>query len=168
MQHNMALSIRKSPIICLLVSLKKILVGRLTYSKDWIGTPLKLENGEEYHIFRHITSLLPNQGVQGSVFIVRFMFARLSQKANIFVSQFPMLFITGFPGFRRKMYAVNIKNGYWLGLYEWESKQALEDYKRSFVLKVMNKRAINGSVSYREFENHGLIDYLKQHQNALF
>jgi hypothetical protein len=123
-----------------------------------------MEDGEEYQIFRHIKSVQQSHDELGSAFIVNFKFARLSQNANRFVSQFPMLLITGFPGFRTKMYAVNTQNGYWLGLYQWESKQELEDYKQSFVLHVMNRRAIDGSVTYREFDRCRLTDYIEEHK----
>ena len=158
--------VRKNPIICLLLSLGRLFVGRLRYSKEYVGITIKMENGEEYQIFRHIKSIHQNNDDQGSVFIVSFKFARLSQKANKFVSQFPMLLITGFPGFRTKMYAMNEENGYWLGMYQWESKRALEEYKRSFVLKVMNRRAIDGTVTYQEFERHLLTDYIDTHKIA--
>jgi hypothetical protein len=164
----MIISIRKSPSVCLPVSLGRLLVRRLTYSRDWIGTTLKMENGDEYHIFRHITCLSRSQVEHGSVFIMRFKFARLSHKTNKFVSQFPMLLITGFPGFRTETYAVNTENGYWLGLYQWESKRALEDYKQSFVLQVMNRRAIDDSVTYREFDRSHLIDYLEEYKLEKF
>lgn len=120
-----------------------------------------MENGEEYQIFRHIKSVHQNNDHGGSVFIVSFKFAGLSFKANKFVSQFPMLLITGFPGFQTKIYAVNEENGYWLGMYQWESKRALEEYKKSSVLKVMNRRAMDGSVKYREFDTHLLINYIE-------
>ena len=160
----MAMSVRKNPFVCLLLSLGKLLVGRLKYSKEYVGTTLKMENDEEYHIFRHIRAVSQSYDEQGSVFIVNFKFARLSQSANRFVSQFPMLLITGFPGFRVKMYAVNQENGYWLGIYQWESKHALDAYKQSFVLHIMNNRAIDGSVTYHELDHYRLTDYIEEHK----
>ena len=160
----MAISIQNNPMVCLLLSLVRLLSRRLKYSKEYVGTTLKMENGEKYHIFRHIRSVLPSHDEQGSVFIVNFKFARLSQKVNRFVSQVPMLLITGFPGFRVKMYAVNQENGYWLGIYQWESKHALDAYKQSLVLRIMNCRAIDGSVTYRTFDNYCLTDYIDKHK----
>ncbi len=160
----MATRIRKNPVLCLLLSLERLLVGRLTFSKEYVGTTIAMENGEVYQIFRHVNSTSQNSAEQNSVLIVRFKFAKLSYSANKFVSQFPMLLITGFPGFQAKIYAVNPHNGYWLGLYQWESKQALEDYKQSLVLQVMNRRAIEGSVTYREFERRLLTDYIEENK----
>jgi len=73
-----------------------------------------------------------------------------------------MLLIAGFPGFMEKMYAVNSSNGYWQGMYQWESGQALEEYKRSFVFKMMNRRAQEGSVSLLEINSHMLTDYINK------
>jgi hypothetical protein len=160
----MAMRVRKNSVVCLLLSLGRLLVGKLKYCEEYVGTTLEIENGEKYHIFRHIRSVPQSHDEQGSVFIVRFKFARLSQNANRFVSQFPMLLITGFPGFRAKMYAVNRENGYWLGIYQWESKHALDAYKQSFVLRLMNSRAINGSVTYRELDHYRLTVYIEEHK----
>ena len=99
---NMIMSVRKNPIICLLLSLGRLLVGKLTYSKEYVGTPITMNNGEEYHIFRHITSLPQHHDEQGSLLIVRFKFARLSQKVNTFVSQFPCFSLRGFQDSERK------------------------------------------------------------------
>lgn len=160
----MVMSIRKNPFVCLLISLGRLLIGKVKYSSDYVGTTVKLENGETYKIFRHIRSMPQSNNKQGSVFIVNFIFARLSQNANRLVSQLPMLLITGFPGFRVKMYAVNKENGYWLGIYQWESKQALDAYKRSFVLRIMNCRASEGSVTYHELDQYSLTDYIEEHK----
>jgi hypothetical protein len=160
----MAMNVRKNPFVCLLLSLGRVLIGRLIYSNDYVGTTLKIENGEVYRIFRHIKSVPQSHDKQGSVFIVNFKFARLSQKTNRFVSQLPMLLITGFPGFRVKMYAVNHENGYWLGIYQWESKHALDAYKQSLVLRLMNSRAREGSVTYQELDHYRLTDYIEEHK----
>lgn len=160
----MVKSVRKNPFVCLLVSLLRLIVGRLKYSNEYVGTTLKMEKGEEYQIFRHIRSVPQSRDEKGSLLIINFKFARLSQKTNRFVSQFPMLLITGFPGFRVKMYAVNQENGYWLGLYQWESKHALDAYKKTLVLRVMNRRAREGSVTYTEVDDCGLFDYIEEHK----
>ncbi len=73
-----------------------------------------------------------------------------------------MLLITGFPGFREKIYAVNFETGYWQGMYQWESNKALEEYKKSFVLKMMNKRALSDTVKYVELHKRILIDYIEK------
>ncbi len=58
------------------------------------------------------------------------------------------------------MYGVNKRNGYWQGMYQWQTTQALEEYKKSLVFKMMNKRAIKSTLSSRESEYQSLIDYI--------
>ena len=88
-----------------------------------------MEDDQEYVIFRHITASTSIGSETDTIFIVSFKFARLSHKANKIASIIPMLLITGFPGFRTKMYAVNNETGYWQGMYQWKSEQALAEYK---------------------------------------
>jgi len=120
-----------------------------------------VKDGQEYDIFRHITDSARNKSKIGTIFIVSFKFARLSHKANKIASIIPMLLITGFPGFNTKIYAVNYETGYWQGLYQWESKQALEEYKRSFVFRMMNKRTISNSLSSIEIINQKLTYFIE-------
>jgi hypothetical protein len=62
------------------------------------------------------------------------------------------------------MYAVNHENGSWLGIYQWESKHTLDAYKLSLVLRIMNSRAIEGSVTYQELDHYRLTDYIEEHK----
>ena len=84
----MSSRLRKNPFVCLIVSLLRLLIGRLRLSKQYLGNSLINSNPK-------------------CVFIVSFKFSRLSQKANKIASIIPMLLITGFPGFETKIYAVN-------------------------------------------------------------
>jgi hypothetical protein len=47
-------------------------------------------------------------------------------------------------------------------MYQWKSKQALEGYKRSFVFRMMNKRAKKGTVSSIEIDNQHLNNYIEK------
>ena len=160
----MAKKFRKSPLVCLGISLGRLLLGRLRYSKQYLGNSVKMEDGREFTIFRHITTYPLKEREKTTVFIVSFKFARLSHKVNKIASIIPMLLITGFPGFNTKMYAVNNETGYWQGMYQWKSKQALKEYKKSFVYKMMNKRAIKGTLSSMEFDNQQLIEYIEKNK----
>ena len=160
----MATQIRKSPPVCLVISILRLMVGRLRLSKTYAGQTTKAEDGQEYTVFRHIR-IHPDQEVASPVtFLVRFKFSRLSHKANKIASVIPMLLITGYPGFHIKMYGVNSANGYWQGMYQWESKQALDKYKESFVFRMMNKRAIKSSISSFELYNQPLLSYFEKHK----
>jgi hypothetical protein len=145
-----------------MISLVKLLFRRLRTSSLYVGKTIQMENGDKYEIYRHIKSNHKITGDQELIFIVSFKFARFSHKINKKLSIIPMLLITGFPGFRAKMYAVNKKTGYWRGMYQWESNKALEEYKKSFVLSMMNKRALSDTVKYDELHKHILNDYIEK------
>ncbi|WP_167619485.1 hypothetical protein [Maribellus sediminis] len=158
----MATKFRKSPPLCLFISIGRLLAGKLKLSKQYLKDTVKMEDGQEFIIFRHITDYPVKNIEQAVTFIVRFKFARLSHNANRFASIIPMLLITGFPGFQTKMYAVNKNNGYWQGMYQWESMENLEEYKNSFVFKVMNKRANPESIKSTHYENKSLYTFIKE------
>jgi hypothetical protein len=124
-----------------------------------------MDNGEEYTIFRHITTQSLKAQKTATTFIVRFKFARLSHKANKIASVIPMLLITGFPGFQTKMYAVNKKNGFWQGMYQWKTQKHLEEYLNSFVYKMMNKRALKETISCKGYGNQLLLNLINNLSN---
>ena len=161
----MAKKFRKSPPVCLGISLVRLLLGKMRYSKQYLGQTVKIGDGQEFVIFRHITVSTRNRNENDIIFIVCFKFARLSHKANKIASIIPMLLITGFPGFNTKIYAVNVGNGYWQGMYQWKSKKHLEEYKNSFVYKMMNKRAITDTIRSNEFSNKKLTDFIEDYRN---
>lgn len=156
----MATQLRKSPPVCFWISISRLILGKLRLSKKYVGEAVKMEDGQEFTIFRHITRFRVQVSSTTTVFIVSFKFSRLSHQANKIASILPMLLITGFPGFDIKMYGVNNTNGYWQGMYQWQTKQALEEYKKSFVFRIMNKRAIRDSLSSRELEDQNLTDFI--------
>jgi len=160
----MASLIRKSPPVCLGISIMRLMAGRLQLSKTYAGQTIIMEGEQEYEVFRHIRIHPDREAASPVTFLVRFKFSRLSHKANKIASVIPMLLITGFPGFHIKMYGVNRANGYWQGMYQWESKQALNEYKASFVFRMMNKRAIKSSISSFELYNQPLLSYFEKHK----
>jgi hypothetical protein len=123
---------------------------------------IEMDDDSKFEIFRHITKKKFSFNSKYTMFIVSFKFSHLSHKANKLASIVPMLLITGFPGFVKKIYAVNHKNGYWQGMYQWESLENLEEYKTSFVFKVMNKRAIPESIKSIHYENKSLDTFIKE------
>lgn len=156
--------IRKIPLVCLCISIGRLLSGKLKLSKGYLNAAVKMKDGQEFIIFRHITDYPVTDTGQAVTYIVRFKFRRLSHLANKFASIIPMLLISGFPGFQTKMYAVNKENGYWQGMYQWKTRKHLEEYLESFVYKMMNKRAIQESISSWEYHNQKLINYIDKHK----
>jgi hypothetical protein len=156
--------IRKTPVVCLTISIVKLLFGRIRLTKNYLQNIIQMNDESKLVIFRHITSYPLIQADGECVFIVSFKFAHLSHKANKLTSIFPMLMIAGFPGFIAKIYAVNQDDGYWQGMYQWKSVENLEDYKKSFVFKMMNKRAITDSITSMEIMNKSLIEFIEAHK----
>ena len=153
--------IRKLPPVCLIISIIRLLTGRLRISKKYIDNSIRMENGKIFVIFRHITIHPLARDNDGCVFIVSFKFARLSHKLNKLTSIIPMLLISGYPGFVAKIYAVNPNDGFWQGMYQWKSIGHLEEYKRSFVFKMMNKRAIPETKNEFELPGLKLTDFIE-------
>jgi len=162
----MIYKLRKNPLICLFISLIGLLTGRLRISKQYLDKSIKMKNRDKFKIFRHITVSSLNKTNNECIFIVSFKFAQLSHNANKLASIIPMLLITGFPGFVTKIYAVNPDNGYWQGMYQWKSMKYLEDYKKSFVFNMMNKRAISKTIKSTVLKNQKLADFIED--NCLF
>ena len=157
----MPASFRKIPPVCLGISIVRLIFGRLRLPKTYVGHIIRMEDGEQYSVFRHI-HIYPEKDADAPVtFIVRFKFSRFSHNANRIISIIPMLLITGFPGFQTKMYGVNMENGYWQGMYQWKSEQALEDYMQSFVYRMMNRRAVDDSINSKKFPRMKLLSFVE-------
>jgi len=123
-----------------------------------------MDEGEMFQIFRQI-SVYPEKETDSPItFIVQFKFSQLSHRANKIISIIPMLGISGYPGFQAKTYCVNRGTGYWMGIYQWESHEALEEYKRSFVFRMMNRRAREGTVTTLELTHKRLQDFIEAHK----
>ena len=155
--------IRDLPPACLFKAIFKLLMGRLKLAEEYKGIEIKMEDGSVFKIFRNITLSSLTDDPKNCLFIVSFKFSRLSHKANRIVSVLPMLLIAGFPGFVQKMYAVNPENGYWQGMYQWKTAGHLARYKKSFVYKMMNKRAVPESVNSFELPGQHLREFVNKH-----
>lgn len=166
--------LRQLPPVCILVSLAKLLTGRLRLSRLYVGNDIHMENGDGFRVFRNIIRMRYNMtrdlhwSDHSCVFAVTFKFARLSHRANKIASVIPMLVIAGYPGFQQKIYAVNPENGYWQGMYQWESPAHLEDYKKSFIYRMMNKRAVAESIQTLQWKDQTLCNFILLHTDKQF
>ena len=141
------------------------LLWKIHFPKDFLGKSVLMDDGQKFTIFRHMTL---NSGIDYSdhsmtVFRVRFKFAKLSQKANKLTSLIPIFLIVSFPGFREKIWMINEDTDYWQGIYQWESEDAVEKYRKSFVLGVMNNRSVPDSISSEVIPDTDLSDYIIRH-----
>ncbi|MFC2076534.1 YdhR family protein [candidate division KSB1 bacterium] len=158
----MSSRIRRTPIVSLIMTDIYCLLGRVRRSKEFYGREIMMEDGRKFKIFRQINLKTGKSKKDSSpaILIVRFKFARFSQKTNRRLSLIPIPMIVGFPGFRTKVWMADEDTGYWQGLYEFESEDTLEEYKKSFVLGIMNRRAVKDSISYRTIKHSRVSEYL--------
>jgi len=152
--------VRHFPLVCLVVAVVQTLLGRLRLHHQYVGRALEMDDGRRFRVFRHL-SLRSNGGVAPAILVVRFKFKRFSQRVNQLLSLFPIPLTGGFPGFRHKLWMVDEETGDWQGVYEWESAEAVELDRRSFVLGVMNRRADPESISFTVVPKTRLADYLE-------
>jgi hypothetical protein len=153
---------RRLPPVCLSIAIARLLTGKLRLSRQYVGTQILTENDKVFRIFRNIRIRQEETNDGNIVFVVQFKFARLSHRANKLASFIPMLIIAGHPGFIQKIYAADHDSGRWQGMYQWKSREYLEQYKRSFVYRMMNKRAVKSSIMSFDLENTRLIDYIEK------
>lgn len=157
--------VRILPPVCLSVAILELLTGKLRLSREFVGCETINDDGQVFTVFRQIKKRKAVISDDLATFVVRFKFARLSHRANKLASIIPMLLIAGFPGFVQKLYAVNKETGYWQGMYEWRSADHLEIYKTSFVYRIMNKRAIKGTVQTHSTSNSHLLPQIHLPEN---
>jgi hypothetical protein len=144
-----------------------LIISKLQFPPNYNNKVVRAEDGKEFTIFRHMHLKSSSQQEAESIFIVRFKFKKFSHNTNIRLSRIPILLIAGFPGFRDKLWMIDWKTDYWQGIYQWKNLEAIENYKKSFVLGMMNKRAINKSISYEIIKNKNIDDYLKNSMREL-
>ena len=138
-----------------------LIISKLQFPSTYTNKIVRTDDGKEFKIFRHMHLKSSNRSENGSIFIVRFKFKKFSHNSNIRLSRIPILLIAGFPGFRDKLWMIDWKTDYWQGLYQWENVETIEEYKKSFVLGMMNKRAIDKSISYEIIKDKKIDDYLQ-------
>ena len=138
-----------------------LFISKLHFPSNYNNKIIRMDDGTEFKIFRHMRLKSSIQSENSAIFIVRFKFKKFSHQANIRLSRIPILLIAGFPGFRDKLWMIDWKTGYWQGMYQWEAVEAIEEYKKSFVLGMMNKRADTHPISYNILRDKNIDDYLQ-------
>ena len=140
----------------------RIFSGRIHFSRKYMGKILSMEDGKEYQVIRD-HKVDPKKGAEENVavFKVRFKFSGLPVRVNKRLSVIPAPFLMAKPGYREKIWIVS-DDGYIHGLYQWASKEHAETYPRSFVFKLMTKRAAKGSVTYEVIPDTSLLKYIEK------
>ncbi len=154
---NMKNNLQRGPFASIICAIYFMLQRRIHFLNEHLGE--MVDGGEEFVIFRHMI-LDPDKGQPekpGAIFRVRFKFSGMSPRMNMKASLIPIPFIVAQPGFRSKKWALKEKTGEFQGIYEWDSVASAENYRTSFPLKLMKKRAVPESLSFdiREISHTG-------------
>ena len=116
-----------------------------------------------FRVFRQLTHEVDaGDGTRADrpvILVVRFRFARLSERWNRRLSLLPIPVIGGSPGFRHKLW-MSDDRGWWQGVYEWESARAAAAYRASAVFLTMERRAAPGTLSTAILVDQGLDEWL--------
>lgn len=140
----------------------RLFSGRVRFSKEYSRKTLLMEDGKKFQVIRDL-KVDPKKKLDRSaaVFKVRFKFSGLPLFVNKRLSMFPVPFLIAKTGFYEKIWAIN-KEGYFQGIYQWESKEYAEEYLGSFIFKMMTKRSAAGTLSYEIIPDTLLPNYVKK------
>ncbi len=152
--------------LSLLKTIYYILTNRLKFPDMYMGKILRMDDRLQFRVFRHMKLLGGGQTGTEALFVVRFRFKKFSHEKNIRLSRIPIPLIAGFPGFRDKVWMIDYDSGFWQGVYQWESPEAIEKYKKSFVLKLMNMRAVEDSLWYETIPGMDLSNYIRNRSDV--
>lgn len=148
-------------IFSIIKSVFYLITFKLQFPKTYQNKIVRMNDGIEFKIFRHMHLKSTYLSEVGSILIVRFKFKKFSHKTNIKMSRIPILLIAGSHGFRDKVWMIDWRTGFWQGVYLWKDGEAIENYKKSFVLGIMNKRSIDDTIQYNIVPNKNIDDYLQ-------
>jgi hypothetical protein len=161
-------AIRYLPPVAIAVSVWRLLSGNIRFSIDRVGKILTMEDGEAHTVFREVrvasSRSVPAESI--TMLKVRFKFAKFSNEINRRLSLIPIPVITGMPGFRQKTWTFCEETGYSQGIYQFESVQQAEDYRRSPVMRVLEKRSVPGSTSHEFFPGTLICEYLESRSGS--
>lgn len=113
---------------------------------------IRLEyHGETFAAFRKVDvdPAAEQPARPGAIFQVRFRFKNLSTAANRRLSLVPIPLIVAQPGFRSKTWLLGRQSGDFIGLYEFDTVEEAEAYRDSLPLRMMRRRAAEGSLSHK-------------------
>ncbi len=140
----------QNPLLLLFRALLLWLRGRVFRVKR-IGNERIVVTGEVFQAFRKVViQPAPGRPIQsGVIFQVRFRFKNLSRTTNRLLSLIPIPLIVVQPGFHSKTWFIGEQTGDFIGWYEFDTKENAIAYWHSLPLRMMRKRAAEGSLTHK-------------------
>ncbi len=126
------------------------ITGRLHSPKDHIGKVFTNASGEEFIIFKQ-TILDPISGQNTrpeAIFRVQFQVRRIIPWRDRFIISIKSPLFVAPPGFRSKLWMVDVKNNTYQGVYEWDTLADAQAYAHSASMDFMTRVAVHGGISY--------------------
>jgi len=140
---------RQNPIRLIGRAARLCMQGRVRRWGDLSGLDRELD-GERFAAFRKV-GLRAGPGqpeAPGAVFLVRFRFRNLGERANRLLSLIPIPLILAQPGFRSKTWLLGEESRDFAGHYEFDRREQAEAYRDSLPLRMMKRRADSASLSH--------------------
>ena len=144
------------------VLLKRILTRNVHFPKEYAGRVFSMEDGKKFRVIRDIkVETDQTSGKSPAVFCVRFRFSGLPLAVNKRISIFPAPFLLANPGFLQKIWTVT-EDGWFQGIYQWESRESAETYPQSFIFKMMTKRSAGDILSFEVIPDTVMAEYIEK------
>jgi hypothetical protein len=137
--------------------------SRLASPKTWVGVRMRFEDGTSPFVFRE-TLLREARTDDPAVLVIQFRLAFLGSGRYLHaafrrecVLHTPLF--AGFPGFRSKLWADDIRTGVYAGLYEWQDAGLATHYATRMV-GLLSPFSNPGTARYKVIEHLRRDDFL--------
>ncbi len=142
-----------------LKTLRYQLSGRLHMPQDQVGRVFVNADGQEFVIFRQ-TVLDPASArttLPAAIFRVRFRVPKIRWTDRFLTLLKSPLFVA-LPGFRSKLWMVDVKSCTYQGVYEWDTVQDAENYAHSTSMAFMAFLAVPDGISYEVIAGGRIVE----------
>lgn len=130
-----------------------LIKGEICFPDEMCG---KIISGKDrpYRVFLQVRKKQEKGIPSDKVFLrITFRVKRLDFLQRRLIPVLSIPFFAGFSGFVSKMFCINKEDKSLQGLYQWESREAVERYVSSYPMKFMRRNAAVGSVTCEISEN---------------
>jgi hypothetical protein len=142
---------------------------QLTSPKEWVGVELQFQDGTSPFVFRE-TARRPATTDDPSVIVIQFRLAFLGRNPTLHAAfrrecilHTPLF--AGFPGFRSKLWADDVRTGVYAGIYEWQGSDRARHYAERMVA-LLAPFSTPGTARYHVIEGRHRDDFLSDRRET--
>jgi hypothetical protein len=143
--------------------------GLLTSPKEWVGVGLRFQDGTSPFVFRE-TARREASTDEPAVLVIQFRLAFLGSNPYLHaafrrecVLHTPLF--AGFPGFRSKLWADDVRTGVYAGIYEWQGADLASHYAERMV-GLLTPFSNPGTARYQLIEHRRRNDFLSERRDG--